>query len=118
MQSESPKHLEDIRDAAAFVLETTSEVNVQQYLENRLLRQAVERNFEIIGEALNRLRKGDAETAQRIGDTPRIVAFRNILAHGYDSIDHEIVWHLIQQDLPDLVRVVEGLLGEGESSIW
>ena len=43
---------------------------------------------------------------------PRIVAFRNILAHGYDTIDHEIVWHLIQQDLPVLLEVVEQLLGE------
>lgn len=100
MQPESPKHLEDIRDAAAFVLEVTGDANLHQYLENRLLRQAVERNFEIIGEALNRLRKGDSETAARIGETPRIVAFRNILAHGYDTIDHEIVWHLIREELP------------------
>ena len=114
MQPESPKHLEDIRDAAAFVLEATGELDLDQYLESRLLRQAVERNFEIVGEALNRLRKGDAQTAGRIGDMPRIVAFRNILAHGYDTIDHEIVWYLIQQDLPALLRVVEGLLEEGE----
>jgi len=40
------------------------------------------------------------------------VAFRNILAHGYDMIDHEIVWHLIQQDLPALLQVVEHLLEE------
>ncbi len=116
MQPESPKHLEDIRDSAAFVLEVAGDVDLRRYLGNRLLRQAVERNFEIIGEALNRLRRDDAETAERIGDTPRIVAFRNILAHGYDSIDHEIVWHLIQQDLPDLLREVGSLLNEGPSA--
>jgi len=110
MQPDSPKYLEDIRDAAAFVLEETRECDLAQYLENRLLRQAVERNFEIIGEALNRLRRADPETAGRIGDTPRIVAFRNILAHGYDTIDHEIVWHLIRQDLPGLLEVVETIL--------
>ena len=113
MQPDSPKYLEDIRDAAAFVLEETLEKQLQQYLENRLLRQAVERNFEIIGEALNRLRRADPETADRIGETPRIVAFRNILAHGYDTIDHEIVWHLIRQDLPELLQTVEDLLKEG-----
>jgi uncharacterized protein with HEPN domain len=112
MRPESPKHLEDIRDAAGFVLEATGESELGQYLENRLLRQAIERNFEIIGEALNRLRRDDSATAERIGDTPRIVAFRNILAHGYDTIDHEIVWHLIQQDLPTLLQVVEHLLAE------
>ena len=112
MRPETPKHLEDIRDAAAFVLEVTAGQILGEYLENRLLRQGVERNFEIIGEALNRLRRDDTETAGRIGDTPRIVAFRNILAHGYDAIDHEIVWHLIQEELPGLLAVVEGLLGE------
>jgi uncharacterized protein with HEPN domain len=106
--------LEDIRDAAAFVLEETRECDLAQYLENRLLRQAVERNFEIIGEALNRLYRADPETAGRIGDTPRIVAFRNILAHGYDTIDHEIVWYLIRQDLPDLLQTVEILLKDAE----
>lgn len=110
MRPDSPKHLEDIRDAAAFVLEATRGASLQGYLENRLLRQAVERNFEIIGEALNRLRKADTETAARIGETARIVAFRNILAHGYNTIDHEIVWHLIRQDLPSLLETVEGLL--------
>ena len=114
MQPDSPKYLEDIRDAAAFVLEESRESDLQHYLENRLLRQAVERNFEIIGEALNRLRRADPETADRIGETPRIVAFRNILAHGYDTIDHEIVWHLIRQDLPELLQTVESLLEETE----
>lgn len=91
MRPESPKYLEDIRDAAAFVLEATSDSDLAQYLENRLLRQAIERNFEITGEALNRLRRTDPEAAGRIGNTPRIVAFRNILAHGYDTIDREPV---------------------------
>jgi uncharacterized protein with HEPN domain len=113
MQPDSPKYLEDIRDAAAFVLEVTRDIDLPQYLENRLLSQAVERNFEIIGEALNRLRRTDPKTADHIGETPRIVAFRNILAHGYDTIDHEIVWHLIRQDLPDLLQTVEHLLKEG-----
>ena len=45
MQPDSPKYLEDIREAAAFVLEETRESDLQHYLENRLLRQAVERNF-------------------------------------------------------------------------
>ena len=116
MRPDSPKYLEDIRDAAAFVLEATRDSDLARYLENRLLRQAVERNFEIISEALNRLRRADAETAGRIGETPRIVAFRNILAHGYDTIDHEIVWYLIRQDLPDLLQTVEGLLKEAEGA--
>ena len=44
------------------------------------------------------------------------MAFRNILAHGYDTMDHEIVWYLIRQDLPDLLQTVEGLLKEAEGA--
>ena len=110
MQPDSPKYLEDVRDAAAFVLEETRESDLQHYLENGVLLQAVERNFEIIGDALNRLRRADPATADHIGETPRIVAFRNILAHGYDTIDHEIMWHLLRQDLPDPLLTVDSLL--------
>jgi uncharacterized protein with HEPN domain len=116
MRPEAPKHLEDVRDAAAFVLEVAGKRSLEAYLDDRLLRQAVERNFEIIGEALNRLRRDDPGTAERIGDTPRIVAFRNILAHGYDAIDHEIVWHLIREELPGLLRLVEDLLAEASDA--
>ena len=55
MHPRSPKLLEDIRDAAAFIREVTTGVSLAQYSANRLLRHAVERNFEIIGEAVKRL---------------------------------------------------------------
>jgi len=112
MRLETLKLLEDIRDAGAFVLEVVSDWHHEQYERNRLARQAVERNFEIIGEALNRLAKADPEIAQQVGPVPRIVAFRNILAHAYDSIDHEVVWHVIQDELPRLVAAVEKLMHE------
>ena len=54
-----------------------------EYGQDELLRADVERQFEIIGEALTQLRNGDPETAERVPDLRRIVAFRNILAHGY-----------------------------------
>ena len=63
MLADSPKILEDIRDAADFSLTTTRDMTRDSYLENRLVRQAIERNFEIIGEALNRLHRGDRATA-------------------------------------------------------
>jgi uncharacterized protein with HEPN domain len=103
MQPEALKLLEDVRDAGAFVLETTAELSLGEYLENRLVRQAVERNLQIIGEAMNRLRKVSPAVADKIGQVARIVAFRNILVHGYDMLDHEIVWQVIRDDLPALV---------------
>jgi len=82
MESKSPKLLEDIRDAAAFVRHATANKTLDDYRGNRLLRQAVERNFEIIGEAVGRLAKLDPTTAARIGQHQRIISFRNLLIHG------------------------------------
>lgn len=110
MQPDTAKLLEDVRDAGSFVIQVTQSLTQKQYENDRLVRQAVERNFEIIGEAINRLSKTDPETARQVGEVPRIVAFRNLLSHGYDIVDHEIVWHVIQDELPPLVETVTRLL--------
>ena len=89
MQPKTPKLLEDIRDSAAFILETVSSQTLETYARDRIRRQAVERNFEIIGEALNRLFRVDPQVSRRIGPAPKIISFRNILIHGYDVVDHE-----------------------------
>jgi uncharacterized protein with HEPN domain len=75
-----------------------------------LLRQAVERNFEIIGEAVKRLAQFDPSCAEGIGQYPQIIAFRNILIHGYDLVDHALVWGTVQTQLPALLRDVQTLL--------
>lgn len=114
MHPDSPKLLEDIRDAAAFVIDCARSETQQSYEANRLVRQAVERNFEIIGEALNRLSQIGALTAQSVGPIAQIKAFRNILIHAYDSIDHAIVWDVIQTKLPILLENVQELLASHE----
>ena len=106
------KTLEDIRDAACFVLEVTGGRTLGGYSGDRLLRQAIERNFEIIGEAVGRLARNDPKTAERIGERERIVAFRNVLIHGYDLVDDELVWDTIENKLPVLLGEVEALLEE------
>ena len=111
MQPKTPKLLEDIRDAAAFIREATQGKTLEDYRRERLLRQAMERNFEIIGEAVNRLALHDADTASRITKHRRIVDFRNVLTHGYDLIDHRIVWSTIDEEVPVLLAEVEALLG-------
>jgi uncharacterized protein with HEPN domain len=77
-----------------------------------VLRSAVERQFEIIGEAFNRLDRLDATLAARIPNLRRIVAFRNILIHGYALIDRARVWRVVQDDLPTLRSVLDSLLAE------
>ncbi len=110
MQPRSPKLLEDIRDAAAFIREVAKGKSPADYHADRVLRQAIERNFEIIGEAIKRLALHDVETAVRIGDHRQIIAFRNVLIHGYDLVDHALVWSTIESQIPTLLRDVEDLL--------
>jgi len=74
------------------------------------LRSAVERQFQIIGEALNQLSKIDLRAADRITDYRRIIAFRNILIHGYAEIDDRIVWGVVEGQLSQLKRDVNALL--------
>ena len=110
MQPESAKWLEDIRDCASFILEMTRGKSVSALASDRMLRQAVERNFEIIGEALNRAGRADPSIAAGMSEFRQIVAFRNVLIHGYDQVDVEIVWSVIEQRLPILLQQVMELL--------
>jgi len=87
---------------------------IHDYSENALLRSGIERQFEIIGEAINRLTKLDAATASQISQRRRIIDFRNILIHGYDLVDVNVAWDVVQNNLPTLLREVETLLGEPE----
>lgn len=112
MHPRSPKLLEDIRDAASFIGEVTAGLSLAQYSANRLLRQAVERNFEIIGEAVKRLASQDPDAAAHLGAYPQIIAFRNVLIHGYDLVDHALVWNAVEQQVPALLGQVATLLGK------
>ena len=110
MNPKTPKLLEDIRDAAGFVIGVAQGRSIDDYRSDRLLRQAIERNFEIIGEAVNRLAKLDPASAARISKHRQIIAFRHVLIHGYDLIDHRIAWSTIEEQLPGLMTEVESLL--------
>ncbi len=115
MPLESKKHVEDIRQAAECILRFTAGKGFEQYSSDTLLQSGVERQFEIIGEALNRLAKADPALASHISEYRRIVAFRNILIHGYDAVDERVVWDIVQRDLPTLHKQMVVLLGQGEA---
>ncbi|MCH7808436.1 MAG: DUF86 domain-containing protein [Planctomycetes bacterium] len=110
MRLESLRLLEDIRQAAELICQFTAHRNLNGYTGDAMLRSAVERQFEIIGEALNRLAKSDAATASRIGDYQQIIAFRNVLIHGYDVVDDRVVWEAAQDKLPPLHAKVQAML--------
>lgn len=87
-------------------------MDLDRYRANRLVRAAVERQFEIIGEALNQLSRRAPDLTARIPELRAIVAFRNLLIHGYASVDDAIVWRTVKEKLPALLAVLDALLAE------
>lgn len=104
--------LADVLEAARSVERFREGIDLDDYRADELTRAAVERKLEIAGEALNRLSREYPGLAARIPDIARIVGFRNVLAHGYEVVDDEIVWDAITIDLPQLAAAVEALLAE------
>lgn len=70
----------------------------------------MERQFEILGESLNRLSRVDPTLASSIPDLPRMVSFRNILIHGCATVDHAIVWDVAITRLPSTIALLDTLL--------
>lgn len=83
MRLEAKKYPFDVQQAADLVAAFTAGKRLSDYETDALLRSAVERQFEIIGEALAQLTRLDEAIASHISEHRRIVAFRNILIHGY-----------------------------------
>lgn len=81
---------------------------------DRTLQLVLEREFEIIGEALYRLRQEREDLLDRITDSRRIIGLRNILAHGYDIIEHKILWAALVHHLPMLKVDIQTLQKEFE----
>lgn len=100
MRLEARKYLFDIQQAADRIAQFCEGKTFEDYRSDELLRSAVERQFEIMGEALSQLARNDPEVAQRIKDHRKIIAFRNILIHAYAMVDDRIVWGVVEGDLP------------------
>jgi uncharacterized protein with HEPN domain len=112
MQRRAAKYLEDLIDAASFIVDATRDADPESYGKNRVLRQAVERNFEIIGEAVRRLAETEPHTAEELGNYREIIDFRKVLIHGYDLIDDQLVWSAVRDHLPALQLKAKKLLDE------
>jgi uncharacterized protein with HEPN domain len=104
-----PASLWDMIQAIREIQEFTASLSYEDYLENRLVQRAVERNFEILGEASRRL-SDDFRTTHSDIDWRRIIGLRNILAHQYELIRQEILWDIITTLLPSLLNQIEILL--------
>jgi len=111
MQLNIKKYLYDILVSANSIFDYLGENrNFNEFENNKLLRRGIEREFEIIGEATNRILKIDKNFP--IKNAERIISLRNYVIHGYDKVDNVIVWGIIAKDLPKLKIEIEDLLKE------
>jgi uncharacterized protein with HEPN domain len=112
MRPDAAALLWDARRAAQLVHDFIAGRTWPDYQADAMLRSAVERQFEIIGEALNRLSRVDPVTAALVEDLPRIVAFRNVLVHAYARIDDGLVWEVATTRIDPLIARLELFLNE------
>lgn len=109
MGNEVKTWLKDIEQAIeeinSFIPDVKNFIDFQQDVKTK---RAVERNIEIIGEAMSRILK--IEPNIKISNTRKIVDTRNRIAHGYDSVSDDILWGVIIRNLPDLEKEVKELL--------
>ena len=110
MRAGSTSH--DMQRAARSLTEFTRGKSFAEYQDDDMLRAAVERQFEIIGEAMARLARIDRAVAARISGYQRIIAFRNVLIHGYADVDDRLVWDVVETGLATLAREIQSLLDE------
>ena len=109
MTKQLKKYLLDVYQAILQIENFTSGIgSIDNFMTSPMVQSAVERQFTIIGEALNRASKLDSKLA--ISDTRQIIDLRNVLVHAYDIVSPEIIWQIVQQDLPILKAEVEALL--------
>jgi len=109
MQLEIKKYLFDIRESIESIekyLGDKRDFNI--YLADKMLRRAIEREFEIIGEAMSRIEKLDSSI--EISSKRQIISMRNRVIHGYDKIDNEIIWGTIVRHLSVLKIEIENLI--------
>ena len=110
MRPESRASLGHILESAREIQSVTARKTLAEYETDRYLRAIVERFFMTIGEALSRIARHDPNLFGDISEARSIVAFRNVLVHGYDVIDAEQVWAAITDDLPQLIGSIQVLL--------
>ena len=116
MEPDVKTYLFDIRRACGLLRRFTKGKTCAAYAEDELLQSAVERQFEILGEALAQLHKTTPEVAMQISDYRRIIDFRNLLIHGYATVSNAVVWGIVETGLPGLCAEVDDLLNEFEKA--
>lgn len=104
----------DILKNARHLISHIGTASVEEFTVDQLRRDAVERCFITIGEAMNVLSKSAPQTAAHITSARQIIGFRNLLVHGYSLIDPAVVYAIVKSDVPRLIEEVEKTIAEIE----
>jgi len=111
MENKIKTWLADIKQAIEEINMFLPDQNTyEEFRKDLKTKKAIERNIEIIGEAVNRILKVKPEFP--IKNACKIVATRNRIIHGYDNVSEDIIWSIVVKDLPDLEKEVNRLLEE------
>ena len=109
LETRDAAYLWDILDAARAIMQFVSASSYEEYIGNRMLRGAVERHLEIVGDAAGNVSIAFRKAHQEIPWT-RIVGQRNILIHEYGEVDNSLVWEVARMHIPDLITKLEPLV--------
>ena len=110
MTSRLPKHLFDALSAIRLAREFTAGVSFEAYCGNALVRSAVERQLEILGEACQRMTQEDASIRERVVEIGFAIGLRNRIIHGYDRVENALVFDALLKDLPALAQRLQSEL--------
>ncbi len=114
MKPDTIQLLAHMLEATTSIIQWTENRTLEGYIRDSYLRSAVERQFIIIGEAMNLLREVEPSAATRISDYRPIIGFRNVLVHGFFQVNDVRVWNTIRKYLPILHGEVSDLFREYE----
>lgn len=107
-----PAYVHDVVQACKRVVEYADGLDADSFLADNRSRDAIERQLLIIGEAVNHIRRISHEAAGSLGPIERIIAFRNILVHGYYLIEPRTVWQIVEEHVPVLLDDAERMLSK------
>ena len=111
MRARDPRvDLFDALAAAEAIVRFMASCSLEQYESDEILRSAIERQFEIVGEALSRSLRADPTLAESLPDARQVIAFRNVLAHGYDAVVDQTVFSVATYDVPLLIEELKSRL--------
>lgn len=113
MDERISKWLFDIHLAGSEIKDFLKQYNIESetdYRQNTILKRAIERNLEIIGEAVNRIIKRDETFLEILPESKSIIGLRNVIIHAYDGISDEMIWSVLTNHLPNLLNQVSVMI--------